>query len=133
MHIGEVTRLTGLDAQTIRFYEYQGLLTMPARQANGYRTYTDIHVEQLSFIRRCRMLELSLTDIHVLLKLKSVPHESCEVINTLINGHIAEVQARITSLQTLEKQLTSLMSCCADGREIEDCGILASLHEKSEH
>ena len=37
MRIGQLARLIGIDTQTIRFYEQQGLLPPPDRQANGYR------------------------------------------------------------------------------------------------
>ena len=39
MRIGQLAQLTGADIQTIRFYERQGLLASPNRQANGYRAY----------------------------------------------------------------------------------------------
>ncbi len=43
MRIGQLARLIGIDTQTIRFYEQQGLLPPPDRQANGYRVYTEKH------------------------------------------------------------------------------------------
>jgi DNA-binding transcriptional MerR regulator len=47
MRIGQLAQLTGADIQTIRFYERQGLLASPNRQANGYRAYEADHVEKL--------------------------------------------------------------------------------------
>ena len=66
MRIGQLARSVGVDTQTIRFYEREGLLPPPDRQDNGYRIYTERHVERLAFIRRCRILELSLAEIHEL-------------------------------------------------------------------
>lgn len=60
MRIGQLAQLTGADIQTIRFYERQGLLASPNRQANGYRAYEADHVEKLLFIRRCRSFGMSL-------------------------------------------------------------------------
>jgi len=37
MRIGQLARLVGIDTQTIRFYEQQGLLPPPNRQPNGKR------------------------------------------------------------------------------------------------
>ena len=66
MRIGQLAQSVGVDTQTIRFYERQGLLPPPDRQENGYRVYTEKHVERLAFIRRCRILDLSLAEIHEL-------------------------------------------------------------------
>ncbi|EEW2104507.1 MerR family DNA-binding transcriptional regulator, partial [Escherichia coli] len=56
MRIGQLAQLVGVETQTIRFYEQQGLLPPPDRQDNGYRVYTEKHGEGLAFIRRCRIL-----------------------------------------------------------------------------
>ena len=39
MRIGELHQATGVNIETIRYYEKEGLLTEPARSANGYRIY----------------------------------------------------------------------------------------------
>ncbi|HAT6315125.1 TPA: MerR family transcriptional regulator, partial [Proteus mirabilis] len=66
MRIGQLAQLVGVETQTIRFYEQQGLLPPPDRQDNGYRVYTEKHGEGLAFIRRCRILGLSLAEVHEL-------------------------------------------------------------------
>ena len=48
MQIKELAAATGVDAETIRFYEKEGLLPQPARLANGYRNYAPAHLERLS-------------------------------------------------------------------------------------
>ena len=47
MKIGELSQTTGVDVETIRFYEKSGLLPAPAREANGYRAYGQAHLERL--------------------------------------------------------------------------------------
>ena len=131
MRIGQLARSVGVDTQTIRFYEREGLLPPPDRQDNGYRIYTERHVERLAFIRRCRILELSLAEIHELQSYQGAPHQPCRVINTLLDDHLAHVRSRITDLQVLEKQLTSLRASCNDDRDIGACGVLEGLSEES--
>ena len=131
MRIGQLARSVGVDTQTIRFYEREGLLPPPDRQDNGYRIYTERHVERLAFIRRCRILELSLAEIHELQRYQGAPHQPCRAINTLLDDHIAQVRSRITDLQVLEQQLTSLRASCNDDREIKACGVLEGLSEES--
>ena len=41
MRIGDLALATGVNAQTIRFYERRGLLPSPAREGNGYRRYDE--------------------------------------------------------------------------------------------
>ena len=58
MQIKDLSRATGVDVETIRYYEKQGLLPEPARRDNGYRDYAAQHLERLSFIRHCRALDM---------------------------------------------------------------------------
>jgi Cd(II)/Pb(II)-responsive transcriptional regulator len=131
MRIGQLARSVGVDTQTIRFYEREGLLPPPDRQDNGYRIYTERHVERLAFIRRCRILELSLAEIHELQRYQAAPHQPCRAINALLDDHIAHVRSQITDLQVLEQQLTSLRASCNDDRDIGACGVLEGLSEES--
>jgi len=98
MRIGQLARLVGIDTQTIRFYEQQGLLPPPDRQANGYRVYTEKHGERLAFIRRCRILNLSLPEIHALQSYQDDPRQPCTAVNALLDDHISQVRSQITAL-----------------------------------
>jgi Cd(II)/Pb(II)-responsive transcriptional regulator len=133
VRIGQLAELVGVDTQTIRFYERQGLLPSPDRQENGYRVYTEEHSERLAFICRCRILDLSLAEIHELQRYQDDPHQPCAAVNALLDDHISHVRSQITALQALEKQLVSLRASCNDGREVEACGVLAGISEGSMH
>lgn len=133
MRIGQLARLVGIETQTIRFYEKQGLLSPPDRQENGYRSYTKMHGEQLAFIWRCRKLDLSLVEIHELLSYQQHPHEPCAAINSLLDDHISHVRSQITAMQALKKQLVSLRASCSNGREIDTCGVLAEISDPKIH
>ena len=133
MRIGQLARSVGVNTQTIRFYEQQGLLPPPDRQENGYRTYTEKHGERLAFICRCRVLDLSLAEIRELQRYQDDPHQPCAAVNTLLDDHISHVRSQITALQELKKQLVSLRAGCSDGREVEACGVLAGIGKGSAH
>ena len=47
----EIAKQTGLHPNTIRLYEEIGFLTKPVRLPNGYRVYTQLHLEQVRLIR----------------------------------------------------------------------------------
>lgn len=51
MLIRHLAHATGMNMETIRFYEKQDLLPAPARQSNEYRDYTAGHLQPLLFKR----------------------------------------------------------------------------------
>jgi DNA-binding transcriptional MerR regulator len=55
LRIGTLTRRTGTNAPTIRYYEDIGLLPRPHRRLGGQRAYAEEDVTRLTFIRRCRL------------------------------------------------------------------------------
>ncbi len=63
LRIGELAGRTGLTVKAIRFYERLGLLDAPRRAPNGYRVYGPAAEGQLQFIRRGKLLGLSLEEI----------------------------------------------------------------------
>lgn len=133
MRIGELGLAVGVDVETIRYYEKAGLLADPVRLANGYRDYGDKHLEQLAFIRHCRVLDLPLVEIKQLLELLSQPSAACDDVDRLIEGQLARVQTRIRSLRALERQLSALRSCCAAPQTAAECGILHELVTAAHH
>ena len=130
MQIGQLAEIAGVETQTIRFYEKEGLLPPPDRQENGYRVYTKNHSERLAFIRSCRMMELSLAEIRELQNYQNSPKQSCNAVNVLLDNHIEQVRSQIDALQKLEKQLVSLRLSCTDGRQVEGCGVLAKIIDR---
>ncbi len=127
MRIGELGRTVGVDVETIRYYEREGLLPPPARAANGYRTYGPGHLERLAFIRHCRALDMPLAEIRRLLAFVARPDAACDDIDRLIDEQLARVRARLASMQALEQQLIGLRALCDSSHRAADCGILHEL------
>lgn len=128
MRIGELGKAAGVDIETIRFYEKSGLLPAPVRSENGYRAYSDRHLERLSFIRHCRALDIPLADVQRLLDFVAHPEADCGDIDRLIDEQLAKVTARLASMRALEKQLTLLKGQCGRGKHTAgECGILHEL------
>lgn len=93
MRIGELAQTTGVDVETIRYYEKVGLLPTPNRQSNGYRDYGKHHGQHLAFIRHCRALDMPLAEIGRLLDFVTHPEADCGDINRLIDEQLARVRA----------------------------------------
>lgn len=127
MKIGELGRATGVDVETIRFYERSGLLPAPARHANGYRDYGQAHLERLAFVRHCRALDMPLADIRSLLELAAGEAPPQAGIEPLLEAQLQRVRARLASLQALERQLLQLRGRCDSDHAAHPCGILQEL------
>ena len=76
MKIGELAARAACDVQTVRYYEREGLLEAPAREASGYRRYGRAHLARLQFIRHCRSLEIPLSQVRQLVAFARSPSES---------------------------------------------------------
>jgi len=131
MRIGELSRATGVDIETIRFYEKSGLLPGPARSDNGYRDYTQPHLERLAFIRHCRALDMPLADVTQLLEsLDTQDPARLASVDGLVDAQLGRVRARLASMKALEQQLVALKSRCtgdSSDHAAHGCGILEEL------
>ncbi|HWM65830.1 MAG TPA: Cd(II)/Pb(II)-responsive transcriptional regulator [Steroidobacteraceae bacterium] len=127
LKIGDLARRTACPVESIRFYEREGLLPEPARTAGNYRSYGREHVERLSFIRNCRLLDMTLDEIRQLLHIRDNPRGDCVATHALLDEHITHVAARITELQRLERDLKGLRRACRTADVDAKCAILAEL------
>jgi MerR family mercuric resistance operon transcriptional regulator len=71
--IGELSRLTGVNIETIRYYERIKMLPAPPRTTSGRRVYGPSDLRVVAFIRRSRELGFSLGEIRTLLRFSRSP------------------------------------------------------------
>lgn len=126
MKIGELASKARCDVQTIRYYEREGLLEAPEREASGYRRYADTHLSRLQFIRHCRSLDIPLAEVRQLLDYAQVPRQSCHAVDALLDQHIARVRRQLAALATLERQLVALRRQCKSATSKRSCAIIDS-------
>ena len=131
MKIGELAARGGCDVQTVRFYEREGLLDEPEREASGYRRYADRHLKRLQFIRHCRSLDIPLPEVRELLLFAAQPEQSCAHVDALLDEHIQRVRQRLAALRVLQRQLLALRGRC-DGDPSHSCAILESFMTAAE-
>ncbi len=132
MRIGELARRGDCDVETVRFYEREGLLDAPAREANGYRRYAEAQLVQLNFIRHCRSLGMGLPAVRTLRSLQANPEIACDEINRLIDGQIERIHQQVDSLRLLESQLHTLRDTCHARQKVAECGIMRNLARAAE-
>ncbi|MES2720856.1 MAG: MerR family transcriptional regulator [Pseudomonadota bacterium] len=127
MKISALAKATATNTQTLRYYERVGLLTLPMRCANGYRSYAPQAIQQVTFIRHCRELDMSLSDIEQVMLLAEQPDADCNQLNILLQTHLDQVRVKRHALDVLETQLLALQGRCGKSRKACDCGILKHL------
>ena len=130
MKIGELAKKSETPIETIRYYEREGLLPEASRSEANYRIYEQSHLERLIFIRQCRRLDMSLSEIQALLKIESTT-KNCTEIHALLDEHIRHVSQRIKELQSLEKALKNLCKKCTGEENENECGIFSALSTAS--
>ncbi len=128
--IGALSKQTGCNIETIRYYEKAGLLPVPARTPAGYRRYGSTHFKRLTFIRRARALGFSIEEVRTLLKLADERKRPCAEVRVVAGVHLKDVQAKIADLRALERVLRETVAKCASGRS-SDCPLIESLSQES--
>jgi Cu(I)-responsive transcriptional regulator len=128
MNIGEAAERSGVPPKTIRYYEDIDLIAAPAREANGYRSYTPEAVHTLRFVASARNLGFTVEQCRTLLALYRDKSRASADVKQVANTHIAEIDQRIDELQAMRKVLASLARRC-HGDDRPDCPIIDELSE----
>jgi MerR family mercuric resistance operon transcriptional regulator len=115
--IGQLARRTGVNRETVRYYERIGLLDSPPRTASGYRRYRGEDVRRLIFIRRARDLGFSLDRVRTLLGLAAAPDRNCAEVRSVAIDHLAEIRGKLADLRRMERVLAELVAACGEGRQ----------------
>ena len=125
---GALAKETGVNIETIRYYEKAGLMPDPPRSAAGHRLYDGTQLKRLYFIRRCRELGFSLDEIQGLLDLVDSEHYTCAEVQERTTRHLANTQQKIRDLRKMERTLKAMVSQCSGGM-VPDCPIVDMLFE----
>ena len=124
--IGALSQATGVNIETIRYYERIGILPAPPRSSGGHRLYDVGHVKRLAFVRRTRELGFSLQEVRELLGLVDGGEVTCDQVKALTLGHLADVRQRIADLRRMERVLGDMAATC-DGGAVPECPIVEAL------
>ncbi|MGH9808687.1 MAG: MerR family transcriptional regulator [Terriglobia bacterium] len=126
--IGALAKRSGVNIETIRYYEKIGVMPKPARSSGGYRLYTSDHLKRLTFIRRGRELGFSLDELRDLLRLVDGHAYTCAEVRALTLEHVGAIRRKIADLRRLERVMSSVASQCS-GRKVPDCPIIDALFQ----
>ncbi|MFQ5623053.1 MAG: helix-turn-helix domain-containing protein [Paracoccaceae bacterium] len=122
----DLSRRTGCNLETIRYYEGIGVMPEPPRSAKGHRVYDENHVSRLSFVMRARELGFTLEEIRGLLQLVDGGLQTCAEVRKLAGERLADVRARISDLKRIETVLAETVAECS-GENVPECAVLEAL------
>ncbi len=125
--IGEITEITGLSADTLRYYEKIQVLPKIQRNTSGLREYNDKDVSHLRFIQRAQKMNFSLAEIKDLLAMRQNPQNARKSVKALTQQKLLEVENHLKDLKTLRNELTLLVNLCSGSKD--GCPIIESLDE----
>jgi len=123
--IGEVTRLLGISADTLRYYEKIRLLPAIGRTDAGIRVYLERDISRLRFIRRAQKMQFSLKEIAELLKMRENPQTARDEVRLLTRSKLTEIEEHLDDLQFLRNELQLLLNLCTASEN--GCPIIESI------
>lgn len=126
--ISDVAELTGLSADTLRYYERIGLLKHVPRTAGGARRYSEKNLVSLRFIQRAQKMNFSLAEIAQLLQLREAPAQACGEVQGIAQIKLREIEEHIKELTLLQSELESLVKQCRPA-STDGCAILQGLEK----
>lgn len=120
----------GVNLQTIRYYEREGLLPKPPRLKSGYRVFPETAVLRVHFIKRAQELGFQLSEVRQLLSIQIDPAKECSDVQRLAKAKVEDIEARIRTLQSMKRVLSKLADACPGCGPSSECPILESIEAK---
>ncbi|TCB66390.1 MerR family transcriptional regulator [Acinetobacter sp. ANC 4178] len=108
MNISELSKLSGLNTPTIRYYEQIKLLPKAKRLANGYRKYSEDDLRQLNLIKQAQQVGFTLEEIKSLIPANISNWDHGKLIETL-SEKVKEITKMQKMLSENKKNLIQLI------------------------
>ncbi|MDP8953090.1 MAG: MerR family DNA-binding transcriptional regulator [Actinomycetota bacterium] len=123
LRIGEAARLVGLPAKTLRYYEEIGLISAAGRTESGYRLYGWHELEQIKFVRRAKLMGLSLDQIRSLVKAAEagIPNAVFERLEGVLDDNLEETERKIEELRAFRESLLEYRERAAEAEARGAC------------
>lgn len=108
----QIARIAGVHPNTVRLYERIGFITAPARRANGYRVFTELHVLQVQFVRAALNVELVQNGLRreVLAIIDAMARQSYDEALALAEQRIAHLRRERAAAEEALRQVRKLLT-----------------------
>ena len=109
MRSGELARLTGVSADTLRHYERLGLLPTAQRTSGGYRIFPASAVERVQLVQRALRLGFSLKELSEILRTRDNGGAPCHHVLNLTEEKLRSLGQQIQELQRTQDYMRELV------------------------
>jgi len=129
MLIGQISHLSQLSRDTIRFYEKKGLIQVEhsTSEFNNYKNYSDENLEQLILIKKAKNFGFTLNEISEILHLFKMKQANCSTMKEKITNKIEDIDRKIQELKEMKElilsQAKSLSGACNASNEKSNCSV----------
>lgn len=128
--IGRVAERAQVTADSIRFYEREGLIKPAQKSEAGYRLYTEEAIRRIGFIKHAQQCGFSLVEIRELLDLRSTDSACCDDIYRVAVEKKLQLATKIKALDAMSAALSGLIEICShDKKSLDECPILGALEQ----
>ncbi|MDT7531210.1 helix-turn-helix domain-containing protein [Sphingopyxis sp. SE2] len=117
--IGVLSRRTGCNIETIRYYEKVGIIPHPARSEGGHRLYGTGHLKRLAFVIKARALGFGLSEVKALLRLVDERDRPCDEAREMAAAHLQDVKAKLSDLRAMAAVLKDMIVRCQTEQSTE--------------
>jgi DNA-binding transcriptional MerR regulator len=129
MQIGELAKRAGIDVDTVRRYEQQGLLLRPLLPGSDFRIYDQDDVQRLRFIRQATELGFTLEEVSEVLELSDEQQDDRTGLIETAETRLQALEDHIAQLKRLRTGLRHLVAACPEHGATAVCRILAASAE----
>ncbi|MFI5001064.1 MAG: MerR family transcriptional regulator [Reyranellales bacterium] len=124
--IAGLAKASGIDVESIRFYQRLGLLAKPRRGVGGGAAYHREHLERLTFIRRALEFGFSLDTVGELIGLSGGLRTRSDLY-TIAERHLADIRRQNGKLSRIESSLAAVIAGCPKKGLAKDCPLILEL------
>ena len=106
---GELAKLAGVSADSLRHYERKGVLARPRRAGNGYREYPAAALQRVRLIRKALAVGFTLDELANILRVRDSGGAPCHEVRAVAASKLLQVENQIEELIGFRDELRATL------------------------
>ena len=123
--IGKLAQETGVNVETIRFYERRGLIKQPQQPDQGWREYGDSATWAVCYIRQAQKLGFSLNEIKKLRLSFEDRGAFCRSLHDALAMKLRQTDEEIRHLTQVKEEIERTLFGCLAKSDRGECAVAA--------
>jgi MerR family transcriptional regulator, copper efflux regulator len=126
--IGRLAEEAGVTVETVRYYERRALIDPPVRTQSGYRSYSDVDVARLRFVRRAKDLGFTLAEIRELVSVGAEQPDPILDVTAKATARLFKLDREVQILLEQRCRLRQLLEICDHGDGASCVALMIDTH-----